>query len=94
MGYLKELSKNLKRNGLIQPLQLCVSKLTGRAYLYEGNHRMAVFRQEKVEWIPVLVHYLFQNDDNDERYHTVPIGFPSNQNQWPSEPTPEMLGLK
>ena len=37
--YLQKLKKNIKQNGLQSPLQLAVSKKTGRAYIFEGNHR-------------------------------------------------------
>ena len=53
--YLQKLKKNIKQNGLQSPLQLAVSKKTGRAYIFEGNHRMICLEELKCEldWFPV-----------------------------------------
>ena len=53
--YLQKLKKNIKQNGLQSPLQLAVSKETGRAYIFEGNHRMICLEELKCEldWFPV-----------------------------------------
>ena len=40
--YLNNLGQQIKKQGLKQPIVLVVSKLTGRAYIHAGNHRMAV----------------------------------------------------
>jgi len=69
--YLEDLIGNIEVNGLLQPLQLAVSRKTGRAYLYEGNHRIAALKHLEVEWIPVKVHYHFLNDDFDEKYSMI-----------------------
>ena len=39
--YLNNLGQ-IKKQGLKRPIVLVVSKLTGRAYIHAGNHRMAV----------------------------------------------------
>ena len=47
--YLSQLKKRLVNDGIEQPLILSVSKLTERAYIYEGNHRLAILIKENIE---------------------------------------------
>ena len=66
--YLQDLKKSILKDGLLDPVILAVSKVSGRAYLFEGNHRMVVMKELKAEWVPVKVNYLFFNQDDDTRY--------------------------
>ena len=89
-NYISQLKKRLVNDGLAQPLILSVSKLTERAYIYEGNHRLGILLMENIEWIPINIHYYFLNDDNDERFRYIPQ---SMHGKWPEQPTPELLGF-
>ena len=43
-----------------------------RAYVYEGNHRMAVLLNEDVPWVPLKINYFFLKNDHDRNlisYH-------------------------
>ena len=51
--YLNNLGQQIKKQGLKWPIVLAVSKLTGRAYIHDGNHHMAVLKSKNVEWVPV-----------------------------------------
>lgn len=88
--YMNKLSKDLKLNGLQYPLTLSVSKLTGRAYMHDGNHRISVMKDLGVEWVPVKVIYFFINDENSVRYQIIPAG---NLDSYPEYPTPEDMGF-
>ena len=70
-------------------LVLTVSKRTGRAYIHDGNHRMAVLNDLKVEWVPVKIWYFYINDDYEPGFHFVPKLF----EDCPDYPTPELLGF-
>ena len=88
--YLSGLEKDIKRDGLKQPLILAVSKISERAYLYEGNHRMVVLKKCNVEWVPLKVNYLFMNDDYDRRF---PFILTLMHGTWPDHPIHEQLGF-
>ena len=59
--YLFDLAKRIEKEGLKQPIILAVSKITERAYVYEGNHRMTL-----------KVNYFFLNDDHDKKFNFIP----------------------
>ena len=40
--YLTDLGKRIGKEGLKQPINLAVSKITERAYIYERQHRMTI----------------------------------------------------
>jgi len=90
--YLNKLGRDIKKNGLKHPITLAVSvsKKTGRAYVYEGNHRMAIFINFDVEWVPVKIIYFFLGDDNDEKYAFIPNG---NLDKYPDYPKPSDMGF-
>ena len=88
--YLNNLGQQIKKEGLKRPIVLAVSKLTGRAYIHDGNHRMAVLKKENVEWVPVKISYFFINDDNDKRFQHIPGAV---DNTWPEYPTAELMGF-
>ena len=58
--------------------------------MYEGNHRLAVMRNEGVQWVPLKVQYYFLNDDQDQRFRYIRL---SMHDDWPEEPTPEKMGF-
>ena len=88
--YMNRLGKDLKENGLKYPLTLTVSKLTGRAYLHDGNHRISVLKDLNVKWVPLKVIYFFNNDDHDPHYKIIPAG---HLERYPDYPTPKDNGL-
>ena len=90
-NYLNKLKVAIKKEGLRHPLILSISKKTERAYLYEGNHRLAVLRNEGVQWVPLKVQYYFLNDDYDQRFRYIPRSMHDN---WPENPTPEQVGFE
>ena len=69
---MNQLWSDIKRNGLQNSLSLSVSRKTGRALLFDGNHRFTLFRNKKVEWVPLKVSYFFIEDDDDESFRFVP----------------------
>ena len=89
--YLKKLKKEIVENGLLMPLILAVSRLTERAYLFEGNHRMVILEELQVPWVPLKINYFFQNDDHDRKYNFTlrPL-----QGNFPVDPTPEDMGFE
>ena len=76
-------------DGLEQRLILSVSKLTEGAYIYEGNHRLAILLKENIEWVAIKIHYYFLNDDSDKRFRYIPQSI---HGKWPEQRTPELLG--
>ena len=70
--YLTDVGKCVEKEGLNQPTIPAVSKITERAYVYEGNHRMAVLLNENVSWVPLKVNYFFLNDDHDKKFNFIP----------------------
>ena len=89
--YLTDLGKRIEKEGLKQPIILAVSKITERAYVYEGNHRMAVLLNEDVPWVPLKVNYFFLNDDHDKKFNFIPRLVNGN---WPANPKPSDLGFE
>ena len=89
--YLNDLGKRIEKEGLKQPIILAVSKITERAYVYEGNHRMAVLLNEDVPWVPLKVNYFFLNDDHDKKFNFIPRLVNGN---WPANPKPSDLGFE
>ena len=82
---------DIQKNGLEHPLSLSVSKKTGRAVLFDGNHRLTIFRNKNVEWVPLKVSYFFIEDDFDESFSLVPRRYA--EDNWPVKPTPENIGF-
>ena len=89
--YKEKLWSDIKKNGLENPLSLSVSQKTGRAVLFDGNHRLTIFRNKKVEWVPLKVSYFFIENDYDESFNLIPRLY--EENCWPSKPTPENMGF-
>lgn len=91
--YLAKLKREITRDGLKYPITLAVNKNNGKAYIYEGNHRLTIFKDKNVEWVPVKVNYLFYHQDDDPRFRYIP-GTIWNFQDWPKNPTPADMGFK
>ena len=89
--YLNKLWSDITQNGLQNPLSLSVSRKTGRAVLFDGNHRLTLFRNKEVVWVPLKVSYFFIEDDYSESFTFVPNVYA--EDEWPSYPTPENIGF-
>ena len=89
--YMKDLWCDIERNGLQNPLSLSVSKATGRAVIFDGNHRLTLFRNKNVEWVPLNVSYFFIEDDFDKSFSLVPWIY--GEDNWPEKPTPANIGF-
>ena len=89
--YLTDLEKCIEKESLKQPIIVAVSKITERAYIYEGNHRMAVVLNEDVPWVPLKVNYFFLHDDDDQKFNFIPRLVNGN---WPANPKPSDLGFE
>ena len=63
---MNQLWSEIKRSRLQNSLSLSVSGKTGQVVLFDGNHRLTLFRNKKVEWVPLKVSYFFIEDDDDE----------------------------
>ena len=90
--YLNQLWSDIKRNGLQNSLSLSVSRKKGRAVLFDGNHRLTLFRNKKVEWVPLKVSYYFIEDEDNESFRFVPEMYDADE--WPVNPTPENIGFQ
>lgn len=91
--HLQSLKKDILENGLHHPLELAVSRESGRCYLFEGNHRLVCLQDIEAEWVPVRIHYIFYNDKDDERYPVIP-GIVLDEEDWPEEPLPSLMGFE
>ena len=89
--YLTDLEKCIEKEGLKQPIIVAVSKITERAYIYEGNHRMAIVLNEDVPWVSLKVSYFFLQDDDDQKFNFIPRLVNGN---WPANPKPSDLGFE
>jgi len=89
-NYLRQLEKDIKANGLKEPLILAVSKETQRAYLAEGNHRIVCLENLGVHWVPLQVGYWFLNDEKNAKYPFIPGVL----NSFPEDITPVMCGFE
>ena len=78
---------DLIKNGLEDPLSLSISKKSGRAVIFDGNHRLTILRNKNVKWVPLKVSYFFIEDDYNESFPLVPRTYA--EDEWPSQPTPE-----
>ena len=88
---LKDLGNDIKQNGSRNPIILAISKKTERAYIYEGNHRMAALLDNNVDWVPLMLDHFFLNDGDDTRLCPVPRTVNGN---WPSNPNPSDFGFE
>ena len=93
IDHLSELTKKLATMGLETPIWVCINKISGRAYVHDGNHRIAACKRLTIEWIPVYMTYKSQYIDGKEfRFPSLPKVF--SDGQWPKTPTPEVFGFK
>ena len=90
--YLNQLWSDIKRNGLQNSLSLSVSPKTGRAVLFDGNHRLTLFRNKKIEWVPWKVSYFFIEDEDDESFRFVPKVY--DEDEWTGNPTLKTSAFK
>ena len=90
--YLNQLWSDIKRNGLQNSLSLSVSRQTGRAVLFDGNHRLTLFRNKKIVWVPFSVSCFFIADDDDESFRFVPKVY--DEDEWPANPTLKTSAFK
>ena len=77
-------------NGLKEPLILAVSKITQKAYLTEGNHRLIILDKLGVHWVPLKITYWFMNDDNRQDFYDVPTFL----SEFPKNVLPEHCGFE
>ena len=82
---------DLIKNGLKYQLSLSISKKTGRAVIFDGNHRLTILRNKNVKWVPLKVSYFFIEDDYNEFFPLVPRTYA--EDEWPSQTTPEKIGF-
>ena len=70
-----------------------VNKISGRAYVHDGNHRIAALKRLSIEWLPVYVEYggLYQ-DGIELFFPEVPNIF--DINKWPVNATATILGFE
>ena len=87
---LRQLEKDIKTNGLKEPLILAVSKESQRAYLAEGNHRIVCLDNLGVHWVPLQIGYWFLNDEKSARFPFIPGVLSS----FPEDITPHMCGFE
>ena len=82
------------RDGLFNEPILAVNKENGKAYIHDGNHRIAVFKRFNIEWIPLSIKYncYIYGKGRDLKFHTVPKVF--NVDNWPEIPKPSTLGFE
>ena len=94
-NYLKRLTDTLLSEGLYYPATLAVSKKTGKAYVYEGNHRLAALINTGTKWVPVVITYYFIRDTHDPTLNYIPLHneVDCRYHDWPSYPTPEAMGF-
>ena len=83
--YLIDLRKRIEIEGLKQPINLAVSKITESAYIYDRNDRMAVLLNEYVPWVLLKSNYFFLNDNYDKKFNFIPHLVNGN---WPANPKP------
>ena len=59
--YMTQLWCDLIKNGLKYQLPLSISKKTGRAVIFDGNHRLTILRNKNVKWVlyDIYVHPMF-----------------------------------
>jgi len=89
-AYIKKLENEILRDGLKEPLILAVSKISQRAYLTEGNHRIICLDNLGVHWVPLQVGYWFLNDHNSTEFPFIP-GF---LKEFPDNLAPSMCGFE
>ena len=53
---------------------------------------LTLFRNKKVEWVPLKMSYFFIKDDDDESFRIVPKVYDGDE--WPANPTPENIGFQ
>ena len=80
--YMTQLWCDLIKNGLKYPLSLSISKKTGRAVIFDGNHRLTILRNKNVKWVPLKVSYFFIEDDYNDSFPLVPRTY--TEDEWPS----------
>ena len=89
--YMTQLWCDLIKNGLKYQLSLSISKKTGRAVIFDGNHRLTILRNKNVKWAPLKVSYFFIEDDYNESVPLIPRTYA--EDEWPSQPTPDKIGF-
>lgn len=59
---IDKLADDLRENGIKEPLILGVNKLTKRALLTDGNHRLVAAKKAGMELVPVVIEPVFTPD--------------------------------
>ena len=93
IDYLNALSKQIVKDGLLSPIWMCVNKISGRAYIQDGNHRIAACKRLKVEWVPIYMTYkgcMYVNG-KEFRFPKLPKLFVDGE--WPENPAPAHFGF-
>ena len=57
-----------------------------------GNRRFTLFRNKKVEWVPLKVSYFFIEDEDDESFRFVPKVY--DEDEWSANPTQKTSPFK
>ena len=80
--YLQKLTRKLVDEGLHYPIMLAVSKVSGKSYVYEGNHRLAALLNTGAKWVLVFVTYYFLRDTHDPFLNYIPLHDIQHQFLW------------
>ena len=91
-SYIEDLGNDIKQNGLKIPVIIAINKKkTERAYIHEGNHRMAPLLDNDVNWVPLMMTFLFLSNVDDTHFCFVPRTINGN---WPSNPKSSNFGFE
>jgi hypothetical protein len=59
---IEKLTEDLKKNGMKEPIILGVNKLTKRALVTDGNHRLVAAKKANMNLVPVQIERVFTPD--------------------------------
>ena len=91
-SYIEDLGNDTKQNGLKIPVIIAINKKkTERAYIHEGNHRMAALLDNDVNWVPLMMTFLFLSNVDDTHFCFVPQTINGN---WPCNPKSSNFGFE
>ena len=86
--YLDKLKKHMCNNGFPGMLILAIDKETMKCNLHDGNHRLTVANELKLDWVPVKLIQL--SHGKDCKFEEVP----QRPSLWPNYPCPCDFGFR
>lgn len=71
-NYYQNLKNDIFKNGITNPITIQYSVIDSKLLVVEGNHRLAIAKELKIEYIPAYIEVVFNKTKIGKKVHQIP----------------------